>query len=91
MKYTNEELIDMYGDFKINFLPIKYFSWYYEIDLDSAMEIILKGKKLYDNKEMKATRHTDFKKESEVKYRRDIGYATDYIQFVDDFIKKNNA
>ncbi len=48
MKYKNEELLEMYGDWLNNFLTAERFAEYYEIEVEQANEIIEKGRVLWD-------------------------------------------
>ena len=50
MKYTKDELMDMYGDWMNNFLTRGYFAEYYEISLEKAEEIIMVGRELWDER-----------------------------------------
>ena len=47
---TKDRLILMYLDYKNNFLTVDSFAEHYNIDRNKALNIIARGKKLFDSK-----------------------------------------
>ena len=47
---TKDRLILMYLDYKNNFLTVDSFAQYYNIDRQKALNVIARGKKLFDSK-----------------------------------------
>ena len=49
-KKVHDRIILMYLDYRNNFLTIDSFAQYYNIDRNKALNIIARGKKLFDSK-----------------------------------------
>jgi hypothetical protein len=46
--YNETKLIDMYLDYKNNYLTLELFAEHYQIDIDKAIIIINSGKQIYN-------------------------------------------
>jgi hypothetical protein len=46
--YNETKLIDMYLDYKNNYLTLELFAEHYQIDIDKAMIIVNSGKQIYN-------------------------------------------
>jgi hypothetical protein len=46
--YNETKLIDMYLDYKNNYLTLEIFAEHYQIDIDKAIIIVNSGKQIYN-------------------------------------------
>jgi hypothetical protein len=46
--YNETKLIDMYLDYKNNYLTLELFAEHYQIDIDKAIIIVNSGKHIYN-------------------------------------------